>query len=481
MVCLALGQALLADLYAMIENSPKGTYTAVNDHDIAALLKDVLHHAPPKSRAARSYEWIIAKPYLLFLPFLCYYAYFIITHKAPKLHGDELRYVEFATNLIHGFYSPNPHHLNLWNGPGYPILLMPFIALKIPAIYMALMNALFQYFALVFLHKALTRVANNKTATLCGLLFAVYPNTIGLLPLLYTEAFTGFLVSSLLYSITLWYTKKDIRYSIIAGIVFGYLALTKVIFGYVIVICLAICIVLLLLKKNKVFYLRNVYILLLACAVTIPYLGYTYYLTGKAFYWGNSGGMSLYWMSTPYAQEYGDWKIPSLANTQYPNNAYRSDEAGAILKKNHLKEVSFIRKHENPIVQDELFKQAAIRHIKNDPFKFLKNYYYNFSRMLFNFPYSYAFQDGAIVGNILRGSLILWASLIGALLTWINWRKISYPVKFILLITAVYLSLSGALSAYPRQLDVMLPALLFWLGFLQAGIKVRLKFRPQKA
>ena len=32
--------------------------------------------------------------------------------------------------------------------------------------------------------------------------------------------------------------------------------------------------------------------------------------------------------------------------------------------------------------------------------------------MLFNFPYSYSYQDGAIVGNILRGSLILWTSVL---------------------------------------------------------------------
>ena len=41
--------------------------------------------------------------------------------------------------------------------------------------------------------------------------------------------------------------------------------------------------------------------------------------------------------------------------------------------------------------------------------------------MLFNFPYSYSYQDGAIVGNIIRGSLLLWASLIGVAVTFFNW------------------------------------------------------------
>jgi hypothetical protein len=118
--------------------------------------------------------------------------------------------------------------------------------------------------------------------------------------------------------------------------------------------------------------------------------------------------------------------------------------------------------------------------IKKHPAKFAQNYYYNWSRMLFNFPYSYSYQDGAIVGNIIRGSLILWAAVVGCVLTLINRRRLIHPVKFMVLIATVYLSLSGALSAYPRQLDIMVPVLLFWLGFLAANLpKISLKFTEE--
>jgi len=187
------------------------------------------------------------------------------------------------------------------------------------------------------------------------------------------------------------------------------------------------------------------------------------------FYWGNSGGMSLYWMSSPYDNEYGDWKLPQLSNNQYPM-LFKSPEGAAMLKKNHSKEVNFILKH-SAIEQDALFKAAAIRNIENHPFKFIENYYYNCSRMLFNFPYSYSYQDGAIVGNIIRGSLLLWSSLIGLAVTLLNWKRVIYPVKFLLLLAGIYLGLSGALSAYPRQLDVMVPVLLFWLGVLAFNLK----------
>jgi len=420
----------------------------------------------------------LRNPYFIFLPFLCYYVYFIVANKWPSLYGDEIRYVDFAHNIIHGFYSPPMPHINLWNGPGYPLVLLPFIALKIPVLYITLLNALYQYLAVVFLYKAIKLLANAKIALIACLLLAVYPNALAVLPILYTEAFTSLLVSALIYAITLSYSKRKIKYGLLAGFLLGYLTLTKVIFGYVLIIGLLICLVSLLFKSNRANLVLSLKILLVAFAVTMPYLAYTWHLTGKAFYWGDSGGMSLYWMSTPYDHEYGDWKLPNLSNNQYPE-LYKSVETVAILKKNHSKEVNAILKH-NELEQDALFKQAAMANVKKHPAKFAQNYYYNWSRMLFNFPYSYSYQDGAIVGNIIRGSLILWAIVIGAVLTFVNRRRLIYPVKFMLLITAVYLLLSGALSAYPRQLDVTVPALLFWLGFVAANMpKLSLKFTEE--
>ncbi|CAM3632135.1 glycosyltransferase family 39 protein [Mucilaginibacter galii] len=419
---------------------------------------------------------LMDSPYLLYFPFLLYSAWLIIHYRLPGLHADEIRYVELAKNLIHGYYSPFPENINLWNGPGYPILLMPFAALHVPLVYAALINALFHYLSLVFLHQSLSLVANKKTALVGSLLLGIYPNALSVLPLLYTEAFTSFLIAAFIYSVTLYYTQKKNKYMLIAGGVLGYLTLTKIILGYVILICLFVCLGMLLFKKNRKYYIKSATVLLIALAATVPYLAYTYYITDKVFYWGNSGGMSLYWMSTPFEREYGDWKVPSLKNTQYPY-IFKSKETAMLLRKNHIKEINFILNKHNAIEQDALFKQIAFQNIKAHPLKFATNYYYNVSRMLFNFPYSYAYQDSAIIGNIIRGSLMMWASLLGIVLTIYNWRKVIYPVKFILLVTGVYLLLSGALSAYPRQLDVVVPVLLFWICYLAANTKLlNLKF-----
>src|ERR1700749_1174588 len=124
---------------------------------------------------------LLHNPYFIFLPFLFFYAYVIVINKWPTLYGDEIRYADFAWNLLHGYYSPPPPHINLWNGPGYPLLLVPFMALKIHALYITMLNAVFQYLAVVFLYKALRLITNNKIALIFSLLLAVYPNVLAIL------------------------------------------------------------------------------------------------------------------------------------------------------------------------------------------------------------------------------------------------------------------------------------------------------------
>ena len=48
-------------------------------------------------------------------------------------------------------------------------------------------------------------------------------------------------------------------------------------------------------------------VFLLALLWCAPYLFYMHSATGKVFYWATSVGSDLYWISTPYAGEYGSW------------------------------------------------------------------------------------------------------------------------------------------------------------------------------
>lgn len=417
-------------------------------------------------------------PFLLFSPFLLYYVYYILKHKWPVLYGDEPRYIGFAVNLLHGFYSPPAPGINLWNGPGYPIVLMPCAALHLPVIFYLLLNALFYYFSIIFLYKALTTVAREWIARFFAIIWAFYFNIYTYLPAILTEIFSAFLIAAFIYSAVLFYRDGKFKHLILSGFLLGFLTLTKIIFGYVLLSGLLICLILLVFNKVKRNYLNSIYIIFVAFLTTAPYLLYTYNLTGRFFYWGNSGGMSLYWMSTPDNLEYGDWKLPSLTNLLSPQ-PFNTTEGDSLLKANHLTEITSILKHEG-VEQDVLFKKAAIRNIRSAPKKFIKNYFYNLSRMLFDFPYTYSYQIPQTITNILTGSLVLWAGVVALILSIINWRKITYVIKFIMLIFVLYFLISGLVSAYARQFDVMMPVVLFWIAYTADKLpKISLRFATE--
>ena len=417
-------------------------------------------------------------PFLLFSPFLLYYVYYILKHKWPVLYGDEPRYIDFAKNLLHGFYSPLAPGINLWNGPGYPIALMPCAALHLPIIFYPLLNALFYYCSIIFLYKALTHVARERIALFFAIIWAFYFNIYTYLPAVLTEIFSAFLISAFVYSVVLFYKGGKFKHLLLSGFLLGFLTLTKIIFGYVLLSGLLVCLVLLIFGKVKRNYQSSVYIILIAFITTAPYLLYTYSLTGRFFYWGNSGGMSLYWMSTPHNLEYGDWKLSSLTNLMSPQ-PFNTTEGDSLLKANHSAEITSILKHEG-VEQDDLFKAAAMRNIRAAPKKFIKNYFYNLSRMLFDFPYSYSYQIPQTITNIITGSLVFWASVMALIVSVINRRKTTYAVKFVMLIFVLYFLISGLVSAYARQFDVMMPVVLFWIGYMADKLpKISLRFATQ--
>jgi hypothetical protein len=232
-------------------------------------------------------------PYLIFLPFLLIFIIFILAFQANALEGDEGRYLSFAQNLLHVFYSPPAPDINLWNGPGYPIILMPFVALHLPLICITLLNGVFYYLSIVLLFKALRQIASFRIALIFSVFWACYLNSYQDMVLIYTEIFYSFLISLLIFLLVGVFNSNDAKKAkkniFFSGFIIGYLVLTKIIFGYVLLIMLAGIGLLWLINRNVYNYRKGLIIMLIALATTAPYLIYTYQLTGKIFYWGNSG------------------------------------------------------------------------------------------------------------------------------------------------------------------------------------------------
>jgi 4-amino-4-deoxy-L-arabinose transferase-like glycosyltransferase len=406
---------------------------------------------------------ITKNPYLLFLPFLLIYLIFIILNTTAN-KWDEPRYLIYAYNLLHGFYSPPAPDVDLISGPGYPILLMPFVALHLPKISIVLMNGVFQYLSIIFLFKTLQQFVSFKINLIFSLFWGCYFNVLEYIALIYTESFTIFLISLLIFFLMKGFNTDNLieakKYQVLSGIVIGYIALTKLIFGYVLLLMLIGSILIWISKRSAVNYRRAVIILLIAFASFAPYLIYTYNLTGRIFYMG-TGSDNIYWMSTPYKHEYGNYFTPDTLDS---------------LKLLHQKDLEEINKYTG-VERDDAYKRFAINNVKSHPIKFIENCFSNVGRILFNYPYAYTFQKPATLLRFPFNGLIVVLTLFGLVPTFINWRKIIFPMRFMLFFALLYLGGSIFGSAETRMFVMVVPILLIWIAYVfQKSMKIKLKF-----
>ena len=240
-------------------------------------------------------------PFLLFLPFLVLYILLIITFSENENHGDEIRYLTYAMNLIHGYYSPPYPNIDLGNGPGYSLLIAPFVALNLPFIFIKLMNAVFYYLSIIFIFKALQHIVSFKSSIIFSLIWALYPNFYEQMLYILPEILASSLIPLIIFTTIKAFKSENLRkvrkYLFIAGFAFGFLTLIKPIFGYVLVFLIAGILFLWIFNRKSVNYKNSIAILLIALITNLPYLTYTYKLTGKIFYWSSFGGNNLYWIN----------------------------------------------------------------------------------------------------------------------------------------------------------------------------------------
>jgi hypothetical protein len=241
---------------------------------------------------------------------------------------------------------------------------------------------------------------------------------------------------------------------------------------------LATSLLLWLMKRQSENYRKGLIILSIAFATTLPYLIYTYNLTGKMFYWSSTGGDNLYWMSTPYDGEYGSWFWFSDVNSKSASANVENMSAAGVdsVRLHHQKIYEEIKKYDE-ITQDELLRKAAINNIKSHPAKFLQNCVSNIGRILFNYPYTYTPQRPSNLLRIPLNGIIVVFLLFCIVPTIINWKKIIYPLRFMVIFVFLYLGGSVLGSAETRMFTVAVPILLFWIAFIiQKTIRVKLKF-----
>jgi len=418
---------------------------------------------------------IIKKPFLLFLPFLIFYIVLILIFATNEVNRDDQgRFLTYAQNLLHGFYSPPAPNIDLGNGPGYPILLVPFIALHLPLIYMQLLNAVFYYLSVVFIFKSLQQLVSFKITIIISLIWACYFTFYEQMTHILPEVFCSSIIPVLTFTLIKAFnpdSPNKRKYLFLSGFTFGYIALTKPIFGYVLMFMIGAMVLLWITNRKNINFKKSIAILLIAFATTIPYLAYTYHLTGKMLYWSSFGGNNLYWMSTPYEDEVGSW----VAYPYNPNLKENIPGSGALIQSRHKKDFDEISKYTGT-ERDDAFKKLAIKNIEQYPLKFLKNYFSNNGRMIFNFIYTYETQKPGTLLRLPGNGIILVFALFCLIPTFVSWRRIAFSIRFMLFIGFLYFGGSLLGSAESRMFAMIVPILLIWIAYVfQRSIKVKLE------
>jgi hypothetical protein len=402
------------------------------------------------------------KGQIIFVPLLLIYLAIILLAYSHNLQYDELRYVMFAKNLSQGYYSPI-HDINLWNGPGYPIILLPFILLKLNFLTARILNAFLLFLAVIYFYSTLRNYINQKYASYISYVLGLYPPLLRDLPMLFTEILVFFLMCGFIYHFCK-FIQKDTRDGwqlTISSLYLAFIALTKIIFGYVILATIVISLILYALQKNKGM-MKVLSVNIIALIFCLPYLFYTYSLTGKIFYWGTSGGMSLYWMSTPYSGEYGNW--------YYEKQVYSEPQLFA----NHHEIFDRIAKLDK-VRQDEALTKQGLKNIQEHPKKYLFNWMCNVGRLLFSYPFSYKLQSPNTFFYLVPNMFIVVLSCLCIYPSIIRYKDIPFEIVVLLLISVIYYGGSTLLSAYERQFHPVLPILFLWISFTLLRItKIRI-------
>jgi len=391
------------------------------------------------------------------LPLLVLYLVIIALFWRSELVNDENRYVRYATNLAQGHYAEPG--LRIWNGPGYPLVLTPFVLSGIPVRLAVLLNAVFLFSAVVLIHKTVRPYMSDRgaltVAYAAGLYAPFFPEMVSLL----TESLAVLLVSGFVYCATQALRRGSRPFLLAAGACLACLALTKIMYAYVIATGLAVSALTAVWSRSA----RRVMLMcVVALACCIPYLAYTYSVTGRVFYWGNSGGLSLYWMSTPHAAQYGDWTSPKEAMHDAAFHQHR--------------ELFSRLKASDYVERDAILRKEAVANILQHPGKATFNWAMNMARLWFCYPNTNKLQRPHTLGYVIFNSALLSALVLCVYPIWHSRRRVPAVLWVTIGFAAIALGGSSLLSAVPRMLNPIVPAFFMVIAYTFGQlVEVRLR------
>lgn len=410
-------------------------------------------------------------PYKLFFGFLIFYSmmlfFGIFNGRIPNFCvGDECRYLDNAINLLKGQYQ-DPFNTRLMP-PGLSLVILPLVILDLGRISIVFLNIIFGSLTVSFTYLTSNYYLSKKSSFFTALIWGFYYIHFEQLFTALTEPLSALLIILTCYFVHRINYEKSRLNILILGLTLGLLCLTKPIFVYVILVLIIFNIIFLFFSKKLI----NLFLsLIFSFSMTMPYQYFTFRETGKLLYFSNISGESLYWMSTPYPGEFGDWNNAKFnANcAEKKSTGFASNPDGIfcnkfILERNHGKFFKSIESL-NMVEKNEALINQAKSNIISNPFKYARNIINNISRMFFNIPNSFFFQREVTILRIIPNSILFTLMVFSSFITFINIKKIKKEMIFSLLFIFNYLALSSLLSAYARMLTIAVPFILIWIIF----------------
>jgi hypothetical protein len=404
------------------------------------------------------------KRLVVFLPLVVVFVLIVVLVGAPKSPlSDAGRYLWFAENLTKGYYSPEAK-INLWSGPGYPLVLVPVVGMRNPYTAGAAINVGLMFLAVIYFYHTARRYVDDRYAVLATYVLGLWPPALRMIPLVMTEPLAIFLMCGFAFHLSSAHREGGRRgaHIVAAAAFLAYLALTRVIFGYVIPVVLAAILLSYVVTRRRAF-MRDVLVCVLALAFCVPYLYYTYSITGKAYYWGNSGGMSLYWMSSPFEGELGDW---------HHMRAGLNDPDVAEEHSLFFAQISGL----SSVEADDALKQKAIENIKEHPGKYARNWVANVGRLLFGYPRTRAVPRLGTLLDVVPGMFLTVIAALCIYPTYAGRSRIPHTIWILLLVAFVFFGGSSLVSALPRFMLPVTPVCFLWIWIVLTRI-IRIQIR----
>jgi hypothetical protein len=425
--------------------------------------------AAPAARVSRTVRAVAALG--IFGALLSFDLTWIARSLPHPLQDDEWRYIHYAENLLHGYFSPR-ERVFLWNGPGYPLLLVPFAKLGwLDGARYA--NAVWHAGALAYAWWTASARLPARWALGCVAALALYAPVYKFLPLAQTELLSFFLVAAWIeHSLR---APASLVHRVVAAAALALLCLTKVVFGVVLLPFLVLALLRWLHRRGDRVARACWQQAALALVLCVPYLAYTYGLTGRSLYWSSTWPNSFYWLSSPHEGEWGDWYHQDWVERHPVLRAHHKamiDEISGAARDPGLSPDARLFNMSTPEAGDA-FLRAALRNVREHPLKFARNWCGNLVRLFLDVPTSVRERRWWNQFSKAHLPLLAWTALLGAL----AWRlRLRLPAEWLPL--AVFLLLSiGVYSFSAASARFLIPLVpLWWLGScccLGAGVALQ--------